>query len=339
MLLILLACSGRDPAMERVDQALEAYAQGQSALGEGRPEQAIEAFERAAELDPGSAALQLWLGKAQADAGDLPAAIASADRALALQSVFTEASYDRACWKARDGQLESALADLEQARRDPGLDPFLVLTDPDLAPLREHPELSRSLPLPVLPAEVQAQEGSVFLRAEWTLGLSIQHRAEDELLLSSPPTSAPLRLRKLVEDRVDRGSLVETSLRFSYTATGPGEGTLGPWTATAGPLSSELPSVTYQLLAPEGALEARTDLDFSLVSSRLAGLDQARREGEQVTVVGVPGDRLEWEATEITLLELREGGQPKRIGWVGRLPQSATVRLLRGERTVWEQEL
>ncbi len=335
----MLACTGGNPELQRIDQALEAYAEGQDQLDRGRPQDAIEAFQRAAALDPQSATLQLWVGKAQADAGDLPAAIASADRALQLQSSFTEARYDRACWKARAGQLEGALADLEQARRDPSLDPFLVLTDPDLVALREHAELSRGLPLPVLPSSVQAQEGSVFLRGEWTLDLAVQHRPQDELRLSAPASSAPLRLRKLVEDRVQKGSLVETSLRFSFTAIGAGQGTLGPWTAEAGPLGTELSTVSYVLLAPEGQASESEALDFTPVSRRLQGLERASREGDVVTVVGLPGDRIEWAADQVTLLELREAGQPERVGWVGVLPQSSAVRLLRGNRTVWELEL
>lgn len=333
MILLWLACSGTpepDPVLDPLKSALDAYDLGRAELDAGRPDAAVLALKDAVEHDPRSPELWLWLGRAHAETGDDLSAIQAADRALGLAPDSLEARYNRACWRARFGDLDGAAQDLSLAAQDARLDPFEVALDPDLEPLRASPAHARVVPQPRLPVELVVSTEPVFLGGEVTVQLDVLHPAGGELILT-PPAPGPAALRKVIEDRRVEGALQTTTFRLAYVATAAGELVAGPAQVTSGVFEGASAPASVPLLAPEGHTASASDTPWTQPSRSLS---RPGREGDRVVVLAEPGDQIDWAATDVIELELRDRGQPVQIGWSGVLEAGEPVRVLRGRREV-----
>lgn len=334
-MILLLACTGADPQLDPLREALAAYDAGRASLEAGRPDDAITSLTTATELDPRSAELWLWLGKAHADAGDHLSAIRSADKALGLAPDMLEARYDRACWRAQFGDLEGAAQDLSLAAQDARLDPFFVAMDPDLDPLRNDASYGHVVAKPVLPVRVEAPTEPAFLGSEVTVAVGVLHPVDQVAEFAMPVPAGPLSLRKVVEDHVVEGPMQRTELRLTWVATGAGTASVGPWTISAGVFKGIGDTASFELLAPEGHEAQAGDASLRVPSALL--VDEVTRDGDRVTAWGEPGDQLTWAATQVVTLELRERGQPVQVGWTGTLAAGETVTLTRGRQELWSR--
>lgn len=332
-MILWLACTGADPQLDPLKEALTAYDEGRAALDAGQTEAAVDAMTRATESDPRSPELWLWLGKAHADDGDLIAAIRAADKALGLDPDLLEARYDRACWKSRFGDLEGAAQDLSVAAQDARLDPFHVATDPDLDALRDDPTYGHVVAKPVLPTRVDGPSEPSFLGSEVVVTIGALHpdALTAEFVLAGPPPG--LELRRVVEDHVVEGPMQRTELATTWVVRAAGETQVGPWTVRAGDFTGVGDPVRFELLAPEGHVGEPGAAGLIVPSA--VRVERAERQGQQVTAWGEPGDTLSWQATDVVKLELRERGQPVAVGWRGTLAQGESVTLMRGRTEVW----
>jgi len=332
-----VGCSGDPPApTEPLRVSLDAWDAGVALLEAGRPEEAAASFRVSLAANPAAAEVQLWLGRALADAGDLPGAIAAATAALELRGQWSIAHYNRACWRARAGELELAAADLRVALEDATLDRLAIAADMDLDPLRADPRFRDEVPARALPAAGDAVSDPVFLGSEWRLRFAAQVRPEDTLTVTGPETPALLRWVKTVEDREYRGDQEARTLEIVFRVEGAGAGSLGPYTLSAGGLSADVGPFVYEFLAPDGhtlpELAASPD-PLRTPEVLLGGLDAAgaAREGDEVHIRAEPGDRVEWTpSVPAVQLVRRRSGQPQ---WIGRLlisPEPVTVTITRG---------
>lgn len=344
LLLALLACE--PPRFAHLSESLQQQEAGLAALEAGDAEEAVARMKAATQANPASAELWLWLGTAQARAGQREAAIASASKALELRPRWPLALYNRACWTLRgdidEADLQRAAADLRPALAAQVLNPMDVALDPDLEPLRAHPELSALLPAAALPFEVQASAEPVFLGAEWVITLELAQGdwpAPALELVGSP--SLPARVHSVVEEWQPGDPLGSRRLTLRLEVLGPGEGSLGPWRTRAAGLEGEAPATPYRFLALQGSDEVGSiDITENLVwpSQRLEGLKAplVERRGEQVLVLGEPGDRAEWAQPpgDLVRYELRRDGSTLQVAWSGSSPPGSEVRLMRGRRAV-----
>ncbi|MCB9745467.1 MAG: tetratricopeptide repeat protein [Alphaproteobacteria bacterium] len=346
-LLALLACEA--PRFAHLSESLQRYDAGRAALDAGDAEGAVRELQAAVAANPASAELWLWLGSAQARAGRAEEAMASATEALARRPRWSLALYNRACWSLRGGsaseaELQRAAEDLRLALSSGELNPLEVAVDPDLAPLRAHPELSAVLPPAHLPLEVEASAEPVFLGSEWELHVQLRHAAgAPPALLLGEASTLPARPVAALETWDPGKPLGTRGLTLRLEVLGPGEGALGGWRVDAGGLTGEAAPTRYHFLAPEGAAPVAAlpvAQAFTWPSKRLEGLSApgVRRDGELVVVRGEPGDRVEWGSgvEDPMRLELREDGAIKLVGWQARLPLGEPVRVLRGGRLLLE---
>lgn len=335
-MLLALACN--EPQVDPLRAAVLSFQAGKEALSQGDPQAAAEAFGQAQALDPQSAELALWHGQALAEAGDLPGAIAQADRAVSLRPGLVEGWYNRACWKARAGDLEGAASDLAQALRSPELDPLSVAVDPDLQALREHPEFASVMPSAELPLAAELDPGPHFLGAELELRLTLDRGGElSPSLSSASEPSALMRPTAVIQD-LDPNRPGALGLRVRFKALGPGEVTLGPITAQAGALQGHSEALGVQLLAPPDTptpTQVAWAPIWSLPASLLTGEPGARAVQGWCLVELQPGDRARWEATDVVEVELREGTRVLRRGLLGQSEAGAPVVIERAGQTTW----
>ncbi|MFT5586406.1 MAG: hypothetical protein ACI9VR_004004 [Cognaticolwellia sp.] len=336
MILLLLACSQPEPPVKR---GLNLYAQGLSKLEAGQSAEAAEDFAQARVLDPQSAELLLWQAKAVAEGGDLKGAIALVDQAVVLRPGMVEAWYNRACYRARSGDVAGASLDLQQALRSPDLDRLLVAQDTDLAILRADPGNADWIPLPRLGLSLKVPDQPFFLGSEIELVIGIDQGADQGLTLRMiSPLSPLLRPVAWIEE-----GWAETPghrrLRLRLKVQGAGRAELGPFVVSASGLTGEIPAQSVSLLAPESHLSPSESWTGSmrLPSELLQAVPGAQRlEGEWVLVSYAPGDRVEWAAGEQVTLEVREDGVLQALGKMGRLPEGETLSIKRGQEVLWQ---
>ena len=315
-LIWLLAC----PADHPLKTSLEHYEEGRAALEAGRAEAAATSFREALAVHQDAAELELWLGRALAASGDLPGAIEAATRALELRGEWHLAHYNRACWRARSGELELAAADLMVAL-DGDLDPLVVAADPDLDPLRAHPDYRDLVPKHALPATVVAPEEAWFVGSEWTLTFeALEPEGGRVRVVGSAAGAAPLAHVRTVEDVVRHEGRQARRLQVVFRVLDAGEGSLGPWTLEAGELQAEVGPVSWRFLAPPDHAAEPVPVGqapYALPSRLFDGLDEvaARRVEDAVLVRGAPGDTIRVEGSLFEVrYEVRDGGEPR---WVG----------------------
>jgi len=339
VILLLLACSGEpepNSPLTPLAQALSLYDQGVEALPTD-PVRSADLFAQASEQDPRSAELHLWRAKALAASGDLAGAVGAADAALALDPNLVEARYNRGCWKARSGDLESALIDVEQALEDSRVDPLDVAMDPDLAPLRE--AWPDRLPKAELVCSSQLPGDAVFLGSEWTMSLECTHRPGEVMTVEGPALPPSIRHVKTLQRLEPAGSLERTVLEFTFVVQGADESTLGSWTFRAGTLEGVAPAGTYRFLAPEGHTTPESQpSQVWATPATLFGHEAVERRGERVYVKAEPGDRIEWQAEGVVRYEHRLGDRPDWVGWSGLLASGASVGVSRGRKELYSQQ-
>lgn len=226
-----------------------------------------------------SAELHLWRARALAQQGDLDGAAAAAGQALALRPGWPLALYNRGCWRARQGLLELAWADLEPALRSGELDPLAVAADPDLDPLRLDARWAGRVPAAELPAELALDPGPRFLHDDLRLIVVAPVGPGQQLELHAEgPVGLPLSLRRVVEVEEPAGAGRQHRLEFSLRVEGAAEGVLGPLTARVGALTRTLPPAPLQLLAPEGHRpRALPPLELPVPSAWFAAYDRRQR--------------------------------------------------------------
>jgi hypothetical protein len=331
--LVLLACERVDPELERLQSSLLAYDQGRAALTEGRPDDAVEAFERAQALDPQSAELALWLAKANADAGDLSAALVHADQSLRLDSSRVEAWYNRACWRVRAGDLAGGADDLATALASEQLDPLQVALDPDLEPLRASPEWAHVVPAAVLPTQV-VPDDTRFVGDTWTLTVRVQHPPDQRPVVSSGPLPGVLAHRRTVVIESPGEPLWTTELRYDFAVLGPGVVDTVV-SVSAGPLPSEPAPIRVDLLGPEIEPLPETTGALALHAPLLDASVGATRQGDQVWVRADPGDTVQWDVVDAVVIEGRLREQPAWVGWTASVPTGTPVTVLRDGAPAW----
>lgn len=111
-------------------------------LGERRVPQAIAALERALQQDPGYRPARLALAEALASGEQWRLAIPHFERALEQDPADGRSHYNLACLKARAGETDAALAALGRALDAGYGDWAQIESDPDLEPVRRHPDFA-----------------------------------------------------------------------------------------------------------------------------------------------------------------------------------------------------
>jgi hypothetical protein len=336
VILWLLACSQPEPPIKT---SLDLYAQGLESLEAGEPSRAAAEFERARALVPQSGELLLWQAKALADSGDLSGGISLLDQAVKMHPGMVEGWYNRACYKARAGDLAGAGADLQQALRSPELDRLVVAQDPDLALLRADPANADWIPMPSLGLSLKVPAEPAFLGSEIELVIGVEQGAEDGLSLSTSALMSPL-LRPVawIEERSGEQP-GQRKLRLRLEVLGGGEAQVGPYVVSARGVEERLAAQAVTLLAPQshspptaswtGPLEAPSQ-------NLGVGRSAERLKDDWVLVSFTPGDRVEWTALDVVRMELREDGVLQSLGLMGRLPAGETVSIYQGQKVVWE---
>lgn len=330
----LLACTQPEPS---VKQSLDLFSQGRTHLEAGRPAKAAQSFSEASAVDPESAELWIWQAKALAEQGELEAAIDALDRAVTLRPGLVEGWYNRACYKARAGDLDGATQDLQQALRSPELDRIQVAQDPDLAPLRADPRNAAWIPLPKLVVQATVPTEPAFLGAEIELSVTLEDGGQQGWQLRGGPESPLLQPVQWLEE-TSAASPGQRRLRLRYRVQGGGAAQLGPWTVRAGGLESRVETDPVRLLAPSShhAPEQPWPGSLAAPSELLADEAGARRlEGPWVVVSMQPGDRVVWDGDQGVELELRQDGVLQAVGILAQLPEGSPVSLYRGQAELW----
>ncbi len=99
---------------------------GVADISSGRADRALERFEQALAIDPGSVQAQFGVGLARRQAGDLAGAARAADRALMIRPGYLPARLLLALARRESGDRRCAEAALEPLRED-GADPEELL--------------------------------------------------------------------------------------------------------------------------------------------------------------------------------------------------------------------
>lgn len=342
---LVLACSPSDGGWQAVDRALESWDAGRALLEAGKPEEAVNHFGEALAGDPDNATLWLWKGRALAEMGDEAGAVRAADRALSARPRFVEALYNRACWRARLGELEDAVVDVERVLELGGIDRYTMARDADLDGIRADPDLSSRVPPARLQAYAEADEQSFFVGSWWSVILTVTLPLGDDALEIEAlgDTKAPLELVRVVEDRIRSGKLMERRLEYVFRVLGAGEGSVGPWRLLGAGLEAEVEPVEFRFLGSPGGLNVEwSDLQMVFVASeqRFKGLEEtgAFRLGERVIARGRPGDRLERtdDGSDLLEIELRREGQPEWLAWEFSTARGHRVAVRREGALVYE---
>ena len=323
-----LGCGG-DPELDPLRDALSDYDAGRAALEAGDHAAAITAFDRAAEADPGSPALQVWRAQAREAAGQEVEALAVYEAAIARFPRHVELRYNRAALSARRGDIDRAAKDLRFLYARDLLDPMEVGEDADFAPLIEDPDTTLLVPRPQVWLDPTVEDGAVILGASWTLQLTIETpRGPTPSLSDMGSPSGLLRHVRTVEDVLDIGPRTERrQLKAEFLAVAPGRGSLGPWLVAAGGTSALTGRFPVEVVSLPGRGEQPPPREGAaqLPSALLAGLGPPHAGAVEagLVAIGEAGDRLRCldaagaEVAELPVeLELREAGQ---VQWLARL--------------------
>lgn len=334
---LLVACAGgeaeapRDPKLDSIATRLSTWERGKAALDAGDTVAARAAFAEARASAPDDTTLVLWEARAAAAAGDLDGALALLDQTVSSHPGASAAWYNRAAYRARQGRLEEAAADLRVALDAGVTSPWAATLDPDFAPHRADPAFAALLPAAPLSVTATGPDGAVFLGGTVEITLMARGLATPRPSLTLAPFDAGcLTLRELVEDGQIDGDTARWVITLRFDTKGPCRASLGPFTLTgAGGVPAESGVVPVVVEAPEGAVVgAPAPLPRSLP---LPGTLFAANPGRQALrvpggVAALAGADEELSATrggspvaERVKLELRVSGQTRARGafWPG----------------------
>ena len=261
MLLVLLGCGAEapDPQLVALKQSIADWERGEAALEAGAPDRALEAFDAALEQRPGDPLLLSWRARALAESGELEAAVAVLDEVLLHDGSLVEARYNRAAYEARLGQPEISARDLKEALIDGGLPARDVLEDPDFQPYLGHPAFD-FLPEDTLTVTAEAPRGPVFLGSEFTVMLRVFGAPDASIGVTAERSEGPVRLVRVVEDRISSTSGPIRELTWVFRAEGEGALELGPFQVWAGQRTASRRALHVDLLAPPRRGEPPADL-------------------------------------------------------------------------------
>jgi hypothetical protein len=343
---LLLACNGGDPELARRKASLDAWERGVALLEGGDASAARAAFQESRKARPSDALLLAWEARAAAEQGDLDAAIALLDEALAADPGFAEARYNRAAYHARNDEPEEAAEDLTDAIMA-GVDrlPRDIREDPDFAPWLGHPAFAGVLPQEPLAVAVEVPEGSVFRGSEFAVRLRIAGAGGDAIGITPEVAAGPATLVEAIEETLQSTEGPFRDLTWRFRATGAGTIQLGPFHVYAGTRTVIAQGVTVEAKAPPGREnpDAPGLLHFATPREMVGSLQPpAARwsEAQGLVVVSSPGDLVTITpvpAEEAVRYEIRDQGAPK---WV--LHQyrgagaGAQVRVARGGSVLFE---
>lgn len=251
MIWLALACA--DPALDPYARALRAWEEGRAALDAGDPAAAAARFAAARADDARSPVLALWEARALAAQGRLPDAERTLDAVIAAHPDEGLAWYNRAAYRARQGRLDAAGADLEAALRRGAASPFAAAADPDFAPHLAHPAFARLLPPAPLIAVAEGPTGPVWLDGQVEIVLRTRGLAAlaPRLVLdgAAPPC---LALERVVQEDAVDGEVATRVVTLRYRAVAACRVALGPWTVHAGAARVRLDALPVEVEAPEG---------------------------------------------------------------------------------------
>ncbi len=307
-----LGCA--DATLVPFRDAARAYDAGRTALDAGDFVSANQRFSEARALDPSSATLPLWQGRALAASGDLPGAIRAADDAIAHDAKSGLAWYNRAAWRARSGDLAASAADLQQALKLNAATAWAAARDPDFAPHRQDSAFAGILPPADLLVAVEGPAESGFVGSELSVLFRLTGPAEQVPALSGPPVPGCLKQTRIVEDdAIGEGpssGTVERHVRVYFRANASCVVTLGPFVASTpdGATHVEVAAIPVVVLGPTGAAgEAGTRPAAWVIPAGVR--DGAAVDGWSVHLGG------ERPAGMITL-EWRVDHQTREVGWL-----------------------
>ena len=235
-----------DPKLIPFRDAATAYDAGRKALDAGDADAAIVRFAEARTLDPQSATLPLWQGRAFAAAGRLDEAVSAADDAIALHPDDGIAHYNRAAWRARQGRLNEAAAGLQMALTLKAATVWQAARDPDFQPHRASPAFAAVLPQQDLLAKLEGPGTTSFLGSELVLTFTFVGPDDQVPVLIGPAVPACLRQRRIVEDDHLQEGTARRELRVYFTAMAACVATVGPFEARG----SQSPSDPTRVIIP-----------------------------------------------------------------------------------------
>jgi hypothetical protein len=348
MLLLALSCG--DPELEPVADALGAWDRARVALEAGDRDAALRGVREARALDPRSPALAGWEAEVLRQQGDVAAAKTLLDAALLATPDHAELRQQRAWLRMSSGDALGAAEDLAPLVRAGLVDPETLAGDPVYASLADDPTTAWLVPPPRVVAEISTEAGAVLVGETWVLDIVVDVRvgARVEVRRAGPPSGAPLRLERVVDDRLESdGRRERRRITWTFRATGPATTALGPWTVSTGRATTTVGPVPVEV----AALGARQSSGVSWVpeslpvplslageDAELAPLTSAGRSvlpappGADVTLEGAP-------EPGVVHAEARAAGQPRWQGPV--LPAGTRARAVvrSGARTLFEGTL
>lgn len=328
MLILLLACA--DPELDPYREALESWERGRLALEAGRAGDAATDFARAQELDPRSPTLPLWEARARASAGDLAGAERVLDRLVVAHPELGTAWYNRAAYRARQGQLDAAAADLEVALRREAASPFAAAADPDFAPHAHHPALARLIPPAPLLGLAQGPEGAVWVDGQVEVRIVLHGLARLRPALRFPEVPPRgLQLLRVVEDDQFQGETATRVVTLWYRALAPADVRLGPFVVVADTHRVVLDPVPVRVEGPPRPVPdpAPHPLELPLPAALAPAREDhaAARHPGGVAAMGRPDEPVTADGLPpVVELEWRVGGQTRARGgwWPGELPRT-----------------
>ena len=332
---LLIACSGPEPELLAVKNAVDAWDDGVEALDAGEAEQAVSDFQRGLAARPDDVLLLAWRARAEAGAGHLEVAVDTLEQVLRARPDFVEARYNRAAYLARLGRLNEAGPELRLALEGGAGRPEDVLGDPDFVAHLGHPAL-QFLPRQALKVMVEGRDSDAFWASEVPIRLLVLGNGDAEVTLELDQVQGPAEVVKVVQDLVQTTDGPSTEVVWTLRITGAGPVELGPWTVTSGGRRATYPALKFHAVAPKDRAEPTARLRGPLVLPQvIAGarddLEGWSQDGRRWIKVK-PGDRVVLPGPSLRL-ERRRGPV---LEWVAHgVVAEGLVQVNRGGKVVY----
>lgn len=281
----LWACEpAREPSAASVaaGQTLVAWSEGRSAEQRGDLTAARAGYERALATRERDPLLLAWLAQVEAADGRVREAVELLDRALVSKPSFSVARYNRAAYKARLGELSGAGEDLALALRGGASTPRRAMQDPDFRPHLADPAFAF---LPASPITVRWTVPSelAFVGSKVELSARVDGVEPDQLAFDLPVRGPVQVVREQQDLTVDEAGDPALSVSWTLLVGGAGEVRVGPMRVEGAGVVHVEPARSFVAGAPAGH-QGTPELGLALLlpSSRLAGRPTpvVWREGE-----------------------------------------------------------